>query len=244
MVIGVGEMSEISAKHLVASGADVYIMNRTKRKAEILAQECNAKVIEYGKLGEVVNEFEIIFTSTGSREAIINDEIIEPCDFDRYWFDMALPRDIDYHKGDRINLYQIDDLKNIVNENMGHRKDSARAAQSIIGRAIVEFFEWLNTLDIEPMIKEIYEKAYLAATAESSRAINNGYIPKEYEAQTKKVCEQALKRFLHEMTQKMRCASQQSSSDSISGALQFLMDDKNGNVPEKYKCEHMLKGKK
>ena len=244
LIIGVGEMSEISAKHLITSGVDVYIMNRTKAKAEILARECNAKVLDYGKLSDAVNEFHILFTATGSRDAIITDDIIEPCDFDRYWFDMALPRDIEYHKGERINLYQIDDLKSIVSENMSLREDSARAAHSVIGRAVVQFFEWLNTLDVEPMIKEIYEKAYLAAKTESTRAVKNRYIPKEYEAAAQKMCEQALKRFLHDMTQKMRCVSHEANGDSISGALQFLVEDKATKIPERYKCDQMLKGQK
>ncbi len=241
LVIGIGEMSEITAKHLVSNGADVYIMNRTKDKAVDLAAECGAKALDFEKLSEVINEFEILFTATSSPDPIITDEIIHSCDFDRYWFDMALPRDINYHKGERINLYQIDDLKSIVSENMGLREESARAAHSIIGRAVVEFFEWLNTLEVEPMIKEIYEKAYKAAAEESSRAIKNGYIPKEYEQQAKKMCEQTLKRFLHEMTSKMRSVSEESKSDMITGALQFLVQENSAPVPDKYKCDHILK---
>ncbi len=242
LVIGIGEMSEITVKHLLANGADVYIMNRTKEKAIKLADECGAKVLDYEKLSEAVNEFEILFTATSSQEPIITDELIKSCDFDRYWFDMALPRDINYHKGERINLYQIDDLKSIVSENMSLREESARAAHSVIGRAVVEFFEWLNTLDVEPMIKEIYEKAYKAAEAESARAIRNKYIPKEYEQQARKMCEQTLKRFLHDMTSKMRSVSEDSKSDMITGALQFLVQENNETIPDKYKCEHLQKG--
>jgi glutamyl-tRNA reductase len=84
---------------------------------------------------------------------------------------MALPRDINYHKGERINLYVIDDLKNIVDENISSREDSARKAHNIIGRSTVEFFEWLNTLNIEPMIKEIYQKAFEAAKLETQRVL-------------------------------------------------------------------------
>ncbi len=86
--------------------------------------------------------------------------MVDVCNFDRYWFDLAMPRDINYHKGERINLYVIDDLKVIVDENIGIREEASRAAHGIIGRAIVEFFESLSSLDIEPVIKEIYEKAY------------------------------------------------------------------------------------
>lgn len=240
LVIGVGEMSEITAKHLLSSGADVYITNRTKQKAEKLATECGAKVLDMQDLQKAVNEFEILFTATSSPEPIITDEIIKPCDFERYWFDMALPRDINYHKGDRINLYVIDDLKNIVDENMGLREDSARKAHGIIGRSTVEFFEWLNTLNIEPMIKEIYQKAFEAARIESDRAIKKGFIPKEYEEQAYKMTQQALKRFLHQMSSKMRSVSEESKADMLTSAVQFLIEKDRSDMPDKYKCEHAL----
>jgi glutamyl-tRNA reductase len=240
LVIGVGEMSEITAKHLSSNGADVYIMNRTKYKAQKLADECGVKVLDYSELPNAVNEFEILFSATSASEPIITDEIIKQCDFDRYWFDMAVPRDINYHKGERINLYVIDDLKNIVDENMSLREDGARKAHGIIGRSTVEFFEWLDTLNIEPMIKEIYEKAFEAAKAESDRVIKKGYIPKEYEAQIRKMSEQVMKRFLHQMSSKMRSVSEESKSDMVTSALQFLIKKDKNDMPDKYKCEHAL----
>jgi glutamyl-tRNA reductase len=240
LVIGVGEMSEITAKHLVSNGADVYIMNRTKCRATELAKECGAKVLDIDQLSTAVNEFEILFTATSAPQPIITDEIIKPCDFDRYWFDMALPRDIDYHRDERINLFIIDDLKTIVDQNIGLRTDGARKAHGIIGRSTVEFFEWLDTLNVEPVIKEIYEKAFKAAKIESDRVIKNGYIPKEYEAQVHKMSEQVMKRFLHEMTSKMRDVSEDAKSDTVTGALQFLIKD-NDEMPEKYRREHTSK---
>jgi glutamyl-tRNA reductase len=153
---------------------------------------------------------------------------------------MAVPRDINYHKGERINLYVIDDLKNIVDENMSLREDGARKAHGIIGRSTVEFFEWLDTLNIEPMIKEIYEKAFEAAKAESDRVIKKGYIPKEYEAQIRKMSEQVMKRFLHQMSSKMRSVSEESKSDMVTSALQFLIKKDKNEMPDKYKCEHAL----
>ncbi|WP_294962128.1 glutamyl-tRNA reductase [Sulfurimonas sp.] len=242
LIIGIGEMSEITAKHMVSNGADVYIMNRTKEKAFILADACGAKVLDFDQLPSVINEFEIVFTATSSPVPIITDDIIKPCDFDRYWFDLAIPRDIVYDKGERINLYQIDDLKTIVDENKGLREEEARKAHTIIGRSTVAFFEWLDTLNIEPMIKDIYAKAFEAAKIESERVIRNGYIPKEYEEEVHKMGEQVMKRFLHDMTSKMRGVSEESKSDMITGAMQFLIksDNKNVKMPDEYKCEHAL----
>ncbi len=226
LIIGVGEMSEITAKHLVNAGADVYIMNRTKHKAEALAKECNTKVIDYSELTNAVNEFEILYTATSSPVPIITDDIIEPCDFDRYWFDLALPRDINYNKGERIHLYVIDDLKVIVDENVSARENSARAAHGIIGREIVAFFEWLSTQDVEPLIKEIYERASRAAQDESSRVIKAGYLPKEYADEVTKACEQALKRFLHEFTVSMRTSSEDAHTELLSGAMASIIKEK------------------
>lgn len=204
LLIGVGEMSEITAKHLLAAGCDVSIMNRTKHKADEFAKEYEVGQVDYEDLPNAINEFHIIFTATSASEPIIKYDMVDLCNFERFWFDLALPRDIEsFNRGD-IKLFVIDDLNAIVDENLAAREKAARAAQGIIGREIVTFFESLATLDIEPVIKEIYQKAYKSAAQESSRVIEKGFIPKEYEVEARKMCEQALKRFLHDMTSSMR----------------------------------------
>jgi len=235
LVIGVGEMSEITAKHMITHGADVYIMNRTKQKAETLADECGAKVLEYGQLDSAINEFEIIFTATSSNTPIITNDIIEPCSFERYWFDLAVPRDIIHSDDDTINLYVVDDLKEIVDENRGIREQEARKAHGIVGRSVVDFFEWLDALNVEPMIKDIYVKAYKAAEIEATRAIEHGYIPQEYADEAKKLAEQTLKRFLHDMTSKMRQSSSEPKADSISGVMQMLASSEKDEIPDRFK---------
>ena len=224
LVIGIGEMSEITAKHLVSAGADVYIVNRTKHKAEELAARCETKVVNYEDLPSLINEFEILFTATSSPAPIIRYEMVDVCNFERYWFDLALPRDIEsFDRGD-IHLFAIDNLKPIVDENRGLREKSARAAQGIIGREIVTFFDSLASLDIEPVIKEIYKKAYKAAQQETLRVMDKGFIPSEYEKEAKKMCEQAIKRFLHDMTSSMRNSSDETGHSITTNMMHIFSD--------------------
>ncbi len=234
LVIGVGEMSEIAAKHMLSSGADVYIMNRTKQKAEVLAEECGAKVIEYGQLDHAVNDFQIIFTATSSNVPIITDDMIDICNFQRFWFDLAVPRDISCSYTGMIKLYTVDDLKSIVDENKSLRENEARKAHSVVGRSVVEFFEWLDTLNIEPMIKEIYKNAYKAADIETDRVLQKGFIPKEYEAEARKMAQQTLKRFLHDMTTKMRESVGEPKSDSIPGFMHMMLNNEHDEIPDHY----------
>ena len=232
LVIGSGEMSVITCKHLTAQGADVTIMNRTFSKAESIADECNAKVRPFDELAAAINEYSLLFTSTGSITPIIDDEMIQPCSFDRYWFDMAVPRDIDFetqHSG--IHVYRIDDLKEIVTTNIALREDEARTSFVVIGRQSTAFFEWLKVLSIEPLIKTMYESAYSCALTETQRVIEKGFVPKEYEAAVQKATEQALKRFLHPFAKRMRDASDPLRADSLIGAMSFLMNQNDDQTP-------------
>ena len=239
LVIGVGEMSEICLKHLISDGVDTFITNRTRQKAETLANECSAKVYEFGDLDKAVNEFDIIFTATSAPYPIITNDLIEDVDFERFWFDLAIPRDIEVEKRDDISLFVVDDIQEIVDANRSQREQHVRQAHAIIGRSVVEFYEWLDTLNVEPMIKEIYIKAYKSANEETQRAIKKGFIPKEYEKQAQKMAQQAIKRFLHDMTKKMRETSHEAKSDSTAGVMQYILNDEHDNIPDKYK--HHLK---
>lgn len=242
LVIGVGEMSEITAKHLISNGVEVYIVNRTRENAEELAISCGAKVKDFADLPKLINEFEILFTATSSKTPIITDEIIKNCDFERFWFDMALPRDISFSHGENINLFIIDDLKSIVHENLTIREDEAKRSYEIIGRQTMHFYEWLRSLSVEPLIKEIYTHAQKAAQDETSRVISSGYIPKEYEKEILKMNEQVLKRFLHDITHKIRQVSGETNADMMIESLKFLLEKEKSELPNKYKCEHMIKG--
>ena len=189
LVIGVGEMSEITAKHLISAGCDVSIMNRTKHKAQKFALEHKVEQVDFEELSKAINNFHFIFTATSASEPIIKYNMVKLSNFERFWFDLALPRDIEsFNRGD-IRLFVIDDLTIIRDENLGLREKAARAAQGIIGREIVAFFESLATLDIEPVIKKIYKKAYESAAEETSRVIEKGFIPRKYEKEAQKMCE-------------------------------------------------------
>ncbi|WP_304543013.1 glutamyl-tRNA reductase [Sulfurimonas microaerophilic] len=239
LVIGVGEMSEICAKHLISDGVETYITNRTKEKATHLANACGAKVYEFGDLHKAVNEFDIIFTATSAQYPIITDDMVEDVEFERFWFDLAIPRDIEMTHKESIYLFSIDDIKDVVDANRAQREQDVRKAHGIVGRSVVAFYEWLDALNVEPMIKEIYLKANKAVEAEMARALKKGFIPEECAYEAQKMANQAIKRFLHDMTKKMRAVSTEAKSDSMTGAMQYMLNSENDNIPDKYK--HYIK---
>jgi glutamyl-tRNA reductase len=230
LVIGAGEMSSLTAKHLISHGVEVTMMNRTRSKAQTIADEYGAKVRDFEELYDAVNEYELIFTSTGSKKPIITDEHLNTCNFKRYWVDMAVPRDIECSSDESITIYQVDDLKTIVDENLSLREDEAALSYATVARHTKNFYECLKKLSVEPIIKEIYSRAYRASKQETARVISKGYIPAEYEQEAVKMGEQVIKRFLHNFTKKIRSTSQQDELNSLIDSLNYILDQK-GDEP-------------
>jgi len=231
LIIGAGEMSRLCAQHLTSAGCKCVVMNRTIEKAEQIAQECgeNVSVTAFEYLAESVNEYDFIFTATGADDSIITEDMVKPRSFERHWFDMAIPRDIDESDMPGLHIYRIDDLKDIVSENLALREEEAKLCYSIIGKYTQEFFQWLQVLSIEPVIKAIYTKADSCAKEETARVIEKGFIPKEYEEQALKMSEQVLKRFLHDVTKRMRKASTDLDADTLMNAIEYIYEHKENN---------------
>ncbi len=232
LLIGAGEMTVLTARYLMREGASITIMNRTRSKAEEIAQEFDAQVIDFEELSSVIDEFELLVTATGATEPIIKKEDINFSIRERYWIDMAVPRDIEAFESDSIMLYTVDDLKSIVNENLVMREDEAKASFSVIRKFTTSYYELQQQQQIEPMIKEVYLRAMEAAKVECERAVHKGYLPKEYAEQAEKMAEQALKRFLHGKMKRLRDVTEEAESESLMNALSHILglNDQNNNL--------------
>ncbi len=223
LLIGAGEMTVLTARYLTREGASITIMNRTRSKAEEIAKEFDAQVIDFDELSTVMDEFDILVSATGATQPIIKKEDINFSIRDRYWIDMAVPRDIEAFESDSITLYSVDDLKSIVDENIVLREDEAKASFSIIRKFTKSYYELQQQQRIEPMIKEVYVRAMQAAKVESERAVASGYLPKEYAAQAQKMAEQTLKRFLHGKMKRLRDVTEEAESESLMNALSRIL---------------------
>ncbi len=117
----------------------------------------------------------------------------------------------------------MDDLKSIVDENLVLREDEAKASFGVIRKFTKSYYDLQQQQRIEPMIKEVYVRAMKAAKAESERAVENGYLPKEYADQAQKMAEQTLKRFLHKKMDRLRDVTEESHSESLMTALTHIL---------------------
>ena len=244
IVVGAGEMSEIVAKHLVANGCNVIIFNRSVENARNIASAIGERIdIEsFNALSEYINRYRLLFSATGAPYAVITEEMVKPASFKRHWFDLAVPRDIEDISDPTVNVYAVDDLKEIVDTNLALRKEQARKAYEIVGRYTIEFFKWLQTLMIDPLIKDLREQARQAAMAEIERAVKKGFISSDIQKNVEKIVHNAFNKFLHTPTKQLRDVAEQPRADTIIEAMKYIFKtDAEVNMVDKYRCEFVMK---
>jgi len=219
LVVGTGEMSSLVAKHLARLKVNVIVFNRNKQKAKELADELGS-------------------TATSAKEPIITNDMIEKVDFKRYWFDIAVPRDIDENIADEnIEIFVVDDLKEIANKNKSLRDKEAKIAQDIINEQTKKFFEWIKTLSVDPLIKHMRDKAKEVSLKEIEKAIKKGYIPAKYEKNVEKFVHSIFNKFLHDCTVNLKEIASTPQADTIVQSLRKVLGLEQEGVNE-YKCEY------
>ncbi len=246
MVIGAGAMSELAIKHLLNAGFDVTIISRDIKKAQILADsflENNKKIVvePYNKLEELLEIMPVMITATSAPYPIITKENAPSSSISRYWFDIAVPRDID-EEIDMFDLeiYAVDDLQEIVNSNMTQRSAQAKEAYTIVGRATLEFYDWLKNLDIEPVLKDLYLKGESIIDKKLENAIKKGFVPKEYEDNIRKLCQTIITEYLHNPSKQLKNISKNQQCDLVTQTVQNMFT-KTANNTDILKCEHLAK---
>jgi len=231
VVIGAGEMGLIAIKNLLRLGCDVIILGRDRDKVKSIAKELGDDVrsdtMEH--LHKYLNRYRLLFSATSSQDIIISSEMIESDNIDRVWFDMAIPRDIDDMNLDKLQLFRIDDLKSISKENYALKQEQANRAMDIVQKYKDDFYKWLKTLSIEPVIKDMRLQAKDAIEKELNRAIKKKFVPVEYQENMQKMAEQMFNRFLHNATQNIRYCSSESSSDKRVEVIKKIFDIKSND---------------
>ncbi|MFO7803979.1 MAG: glutamyl-tRNA reductase [Desulfovermiculus sp.] len=179
MLIGAGEMAELAATHLLNSGLSrLVVANRTLDRAREMAERFQGRAIPYCDLLSHLHTADIVISSTGATQPILHARDMGPILKQRknrpmFFIDIAVPRDIDpdVNQLDNVYLYDIDDLKGVVEENMAHRREEAGLAQEIVSQEVDKFKDWLHSLELTPTIVDLLNQGDALARKEAERTL-------------------------------------------------------------------------
>lgn len=162
LVIGIGTMSKLTMKHLEEEKVNtIYVSNRSHgRIKEIENDYKNVVPIQYEDRYKILNDVDMVISATASPHIVMKKEDMPTINRKIYMMDIALPRDIDsqINELENVEVYDIDDLKNIHDENDQKRKELAVIGYKIIDQKIAEFIEWEDSTYIDPTIHSLNDK--------------------------------------------------------------------------------------
>ncbi|MGM0369469.1 MAG: glutamyl-tRNA reductase [Bacillota bacterium] len=179
LILGAGEMSELTLKSLVDYGVKgVMVANRTYQHGQELAEEFDGKAITWNEVDKWIKEVDIIIGSTAAPHCVLHYDMIKEAMKRRrgplFLIDIAVPRDMESEVNEipGVHLYDIDDLKEVIEENLNERKEEKNKVQKIINEEVIEFKSWLNNQQCVPVIKKMRSRAEKIKEEELNRALD------------------------------------------------------------------------
>lgn len=164
LLVGAGEMAELSAKYLKKLKAHLFITNRTYERAVELAKELEGNVLRFEELADYLHEFDIVIVSTGSKKYIIDYQMVKKAIKKRgykpiFFIDISVPRNVDpaISQIDEVFLYDIDDLQDVAEKNLKERLKEKEKGEIIVWDEVGKFMKWLQVLEVEDIIIRIKE---------------------------------------------------------------------------------------
>lgn len=180
LLIGAGEMAELAARHLLTQGVStIAVANRTFQKAVEVAQSFKGVAVSFEEIAAQLLEADIVISSTAAPGYVITHDQVKGSMKKRknrplFFIDIAVPRDVDPEVNDLENVYvyDIDDLKGIIQVNIGQRQEEAVKAGRIVEEEVIKFEQWLKTLEVVPTIVSLKEKAETIRQAELKKSLS------------------------------------------------------------------------
>jgi glutamyl-tRNA reductase len=167
LVVGAGEMARLTAEHFIQKRiGSLAVMNRTEETGRALAESLGGRFTPLSALRAALVDADVVIAATGAREFVIDEKTVRAAMRERrnralFIIDIGVPRNIDpaVKKIYNVFAYDIDDLKKIVDVNLGRRKREIPRVERIVEEELEDFVEWFRSLEVTPAIKELVEWA-------------------------------------------------------------------------------------
>lgn len=174
LIIGSGEMAELSALHLCSHGCSrIVVANRTVERAAELAERFGGAAVALGDVDRVLDQADIVIGSILIDRPILARASLGARRRDKPLFliDLGMPRNFapDLAEQDSVYLYNIDDLASIAAENRALREAAAKEAELVIDYGLLQFERWRAKLAARPEIVDLRAKVEAICAAEIAR---------------------------------------------------------------------------
>lgn len=160
LVIGAGEMSMLTARHLRSAGVGtIYFVNRTRERGIETAARFGGTALPLSELPGVLERSDVVVSATAAPHYVIDRSRLTAAMANRgdrpiLLIDIAAPRDIDPTVGElpNVHLYGIDELRRVAADNTRRRAGEIAKARKLLAEEIDKYFSWYHSLEVVPTL--------------------------------------------------------------------------------------------
>jgi glutamyl-tRNA reductase len=213
LLLGAGKMSEATARNLVTRGAKIAVVaNRTLAHGEDLARKLGAKALAFDAVAAELEQADVVVSATSAAGVVVSEETVARALRARkgrplLLVDLAVPRDLDpaINGLEGCFLYDVDDLRAVVEETLSGRRGEAASAERLVADEAERFREWHAALDIVPTIASLRALAEEIRDSELARA--GSRLSERERRHVESVTSQILAKLLHLPTIRLKEAA-------------------------------------
>lgn len=163
LVLGAGTISEQVVEQLRSRGiAHLFVMNRSRERAENLAQEFGGKIVGWGEWETALKGPDVVVASLSAEEPVLRREMLARAMAARgnralLLMDLGLPRNIEAAAAELYNVYvyNVDDLTDIVQQNRRARASEIPRAEAIVEEHLAKFLSWQASVELVGLVEEL-----------------------------------------------------------------------------------------
>ena len=231
LVLGAGDTAEATLHILRSEGVrSAVVANRTWERAVELAGRLGAQAVRWEEFGGALASADLVLSSTAAPHLVLTRERFRaalPAGTPRPLciIDLAIPRDVEAAVGDEPNvfLYNVDDLRQIVDANLERRRAGLVSAETIIAGGVEEFWSWYSGLAIVPTIRELRERTEQFRQAEVERALKRlAHLAPEDQQAIDALTRALTNKLLHAPTVRLRHAAGNGRGTSVVDTARYL----------------------
>ena len=176
LVIGAGKMGRLVAKALAEKDLHaIFVANRTFYVAVELAKDLGGEAILFNNLEDYLASADLVISATSAPHAIITKERLLGIerDYDSLMMvDIANPRDISEDVSDLgVKLFNIDDLREIADENTSLRIKEFGQAETIIDEEFILLKESFKIMEVEETLASLRSSMEEIRQRETKKAL-------------------------------------------------------------------------
>jgi glutamyl-tRNA reductase len=161
LLFGTGKIGRNTCENLVkhTKHDHITLINRTKDKAEKLAQKLDLIVKDYADLQLELQKADVVVVATGAQNPTVDKAILnlkKPL----LILDLSIPKNVheNVKEVEGVTLIHLDHLSQITDETLENRKLHIPAAEVIIEEIKEEFTAWTKNRKFAPTIQALKEK--------------------------------------------------------------------------------------